>query len=227
MQGGRETLNFIFKSFKKVYGPQHWWPARTRFEVIVGAILTQNASWANVVKALARLKRSGPLSIKRLHKIPINVLAGHIRPAGYFNLKARRLKNFINFLNDRYSGSLDRLFKEPAIGLRNRLLEVNGIGPETADSIVLYAAAKPSFVVDAYTRRIFSRVGLISEGSSYEQVQRYFMSNLPPNVRLFNEFHALIVEHAKRVCKKSPDCPACVIRPVCRFFLSAHLKKLD
>ena len=212
-----KSLFTIFKILKKAYGPQHWWPADSPFEVAVGAILTQNTSWKNVERAIGRLKKKNLLSTGRMSRSPIKTLAQCLKPAGYFNVKARRLKNFLIFLSNEYKGSLQKLFTEPLAALRQKLLTINGIGPETADSIILYAAEKPIFVVDAYTKRIFSRIGFLKLSASYDETQACFMKNLPLNTKLFNEFHALIVEHAKRFCKTKPVCEPCPLRPRCEY----------
>lgn len=213
----KRLLLIVFKKLLACYGPQHWWPADTSFEVMVGAILTQNTAWTNVEKAIQNLKRGKLLSVKRLSKAPISVIARAIRPAGYFNVKAKRLKNFLIFLDGEYRGSLKRLLKEPVQKLRERLLAVNGVGPETADSIILYAAKKPVFVVDAYTRRIFSRLGFVAGHESYDVIQDLFTTTLPSHTGLFNEFHALIVAHAKAVCLKKPECGECTLRRSCDY----------
>lgn len=195
------------------FGPQGWWPGRTRFEVIVGAILTQNTAWTNVERAIAELKAAKLLRPDAMHKADIEQIALRIRSAGYFNVKARRLKNFTDHLFENHSGSLDRLFNTDSATLRAALLELNGIGPETADSISLYAANKPEFVIDAYTRRIFSRHGLVKEDACYDEVKTFFMDGLPKDTALFNEYHALIVKTAKEFCKsRNPDCDGCPLR---------------
>jgi endonuclease-3 related protein len=191
------------------YGHRHWWPAETPFEVCVGAILTQNTNWINVEKAIANLKRSGCLSPAALREIPVVSLAELIRPAGYFNVKSERLKSFIGWLFEAFGGSLERMAEAEMTPLREKLLGVRGIGPETADSILLYACGKPSFVVDAYTKRLLAALGLISGREGYDEVRTLFMDNLPPDVQLFNEYHALIVQHAKEHCRKRPQCPGC------------------
>ncbi|MBA3052918.1 MAG: endonuclease III domain-containing protein [Candidatus Omnitrophica bacterium] len=197
------------------FGPRHWWPGKTRLEIIVGAILTQNTAWSNVEKAILNLKKERALNARRLSGMSEKSLAGLIRPAGYFNVKARRIKNFLNFLNASYSGSIGRMFKVDAERLREELLKINGIGPETADSILLYAGHKPVFVVDAYTKRVFSRHGFINDGATYEETQRVFMKNLPVKEKLFNEFHALIVELGKNICRLGkPLCSKCPIRRI-------------
>ncbi len=191
------------------YGPRHWWPAETPFEVCVGAILTQNTNWTNVEKAIASLKLEGLLSPTAFRDVPIEKLAEAIRPAGYFNIKSVRLKDFISWLFGRFAGSLETMAGEDLPVLREELLTVKGIGPETADSILLYACGKPTFVVDAYTKRLLTGLGLINGKEGYEEVRTLFMDNLPVDVELFNEYHALIVQHAKEHCRKKPLCPGC------------------
>ncbi len=205
-----KQLKTIYRALYSAYGPQHWWPGDTPFEVMVGAVLTQNTAWANVEKAIANLKRDRLLTVSRLNDTPGRRLASLIRPSGYFNIKARRLKSLTAFVVGRYRGSLKRMFSDDPRGLREGLLGVNGIGPETADSILLYAANRPYFVVDAYTKRVFSRHGFISEKAVYHEVQRLFMENLHADPRLYNEYHALIVRVGKERCKKSrPFCNGC------------------
>ncbi len=197
------------------FGPRHWWPADTKLEVIIGAILTQNTAWVNVEKAIKNLKKEKVLSVSKLHCIPEKKLARLIRPSGYYNVKANRIKNFLGFLNTRYQGSINKMFGTSLYKLREELLAVKGIGSETADSILLYAGNKPVFVVDAYTKRALSRHGLIGEGAEYEEIQSLFMSNLTKDVKLFNEFHALIVELGKSICKsKQPLCSICPIKNI-------------
>lgn len=205
----------IFELLLKRYGALHWWPAETPFEVCVGAILTQNTNWQNVEKAILNLKREGLLSVEALWEIDRERLAQLIRPSGFYNVKSARLKDFLGWLLQRY-GSLDAMFSGDWRVLREELVAVRGVGAETCDSILLYAGGKPSFVVDAYTRRLFSRLGLIAESDSYQQVRSLFMDALPPDSGLFNEYHALIVEHCKRHCKKKPICEGCPLRPLCR-----------
>jgi len=204
-----EQLNEIYQLLLNHFGPQNWWPGDTQFEIITGAILTQNTNWANVEKAIANLKSSGCLCPEELHKLKLPVLAELIRPAGYFNIKAKRLKNFLSWLFENYDGRLENLAKLSTDRLRTELLSVNGIGPETADSILLYAFEREVFVVDAYTARVAARHGLIEPGADYEQLQYLFQSNLPPDARLFNEYHGLIVCLGKNFCKTKPNCPAC------------------
>jgi len=205
----REHLLDIFHSLLEYFGPQHWWPGDTPFEVIVGAILTQNTSWKNVEKAIGSLKSTGLFTPLGLHTLPGDTLASLIRPSGYFNIKARRLKNFLSFLFEEYGGDIDTLLKEDGQILRKKLLNVNGMGPETVDSILLYAAGYPIFVVDAYTKRIFSRHSFIPPDAGYQQVQSLFMETLPRDPVLFNEYHALIVRVGKDLCRKNPLCSLC------------------
>ena len=195
------------------FGPRHWWPGDTKLEIIIGAILTQNTAWANVEKAIKNIKKAKALSVNRLSGIPEKNLARLIRPSGYYNIKANRIKNFLKFLNARYSSSIDKMFRSDLYKLREELLAVKGIGQETADSILLYAGNKPVFVVDSYTKRIFSRHGFIDKDADYGETQSLFMDNLGEDKGLFNEFHALIVELGKSVCKsKKPFCSMCPIQ---------------
>lgn len=207
--GRREHLLRIYYSLYNRFGPQYWWPGETPFEVIIGAILTQNTSWKNVEKAIDSLKYSGHFTPKGLYKVPVNSLAHLIKSSGYFNIKARRLKNFLSFLFKEYEGDLDAMLKEEGLKLRERLLKVNGLGSETVDSILLYACRYPIFVVDAYTKRIFSRHGSITMDATYHQIQTMFMENLPKDAALYNEYHALIVRVGKELCKKVPLCSIC------------------
>ncbi len=217
MVNKRIRLNILNKIYNKLFeqfGPQHWWPGETAFEVIVGAILTQNTNWGNVEKAIANLKREKLLSIPALHGISRTRLAQAIKPAGYFNVKAERLKNVVGFLIERYNGDLAVMKRQPMDVLRRELLSVNGVGPETADSILLYALGKPVFVVDAYTKRFLRRHNLIEEGATYDEVQKLFADHLEKDVRLFNEYHALIVRLGKDFCKPSPRCEECLLKNV-------------
>ncbi len=210
-----KRLSKIYNILYKIYGPRNWWPADSPFEVIVGAILTQNTSWENVKKAIANLKKKRKLSPRQLYKIKISELSSLIKSCGYHNIKAKRLKSFIDYLFKNYKGSLSKFFSKSTGNIRKQLLAINGIGPETADAILLYAAGKAVFVVDAYTKRILERQGLIKPDASYEQIQQFFENNLPKSSKLFNEYHALIVEHAKWVCKKKPICSECALRKGC------------
>jgi endonuclease-3 related protein len=200
----------IYEILLDHFGPQDWWPGDSSFEIMVGAVLTQNTNWANVSKAIENLRQENLLSFEKLHELPVELLAEKIRPAGYFNLKAKRLKKLLDFIDQEYCGSLEAMFAEDTLGLREKILTVKGIGPETADSILLYAGHKPVFVVDAYTHRIFSRHSIIAEEEGYYEIQEFFALSLPEDVKLFNEYHALIVQLGKEYCKKSkPLCSQC------------------
>jgi endonuclease III related protein len=213
----RKQLMSIYTALFRAYGPQHWWPGDTPFEVLVGAVLTQNTSWKNVEKAIANLKRERVLTVSRMLNVAPGKLALLIRPSGYFNIKTKRLRNLLLFIHTNYSDSLARMFSADPGRLRQQLLEVNGIGQETADSILLYAGEKPFFVVDAYTKRIFSRQGLIADNADYRKVQGLFMNNLTQNAGFYNEYHALIVKIGKDHCKKvKPICSGCPIYSKCR-----------
>lgn len=207
-------LPLYYDALFRALGPQHWWPGRTRFEVIAGAILTQNTSWSNVERAITALRREKLLSPAAIQQVPLAHLARLIRSSGYFRQKARKLKDFVRFLRDCHRGSLDKLFATPTAELREQLLAVHGIGPETADSILLYAGRHPVFVIDAYTRRIFERHNLLGGKESYEQIRSLFEHSLPRDSSLFNEYHALIVHTGKHFCqKRQPACEGCPLRP--------------
>jgi endonuclease-3 related protein len=212
----------IYRRLLDAYGPQHWWPGETTLEIIVGAILTQNTSWSNVEKAIVNLKKHNCLTCEILHTLPAEELAPLIRSAGYFNIKAQRLKNFFNWLFTEHGGDLEPLFDLSPSVLRRQLLSVKGIGPETADSICLYAFNKPVFVVDAYTARVFGRHGLIEPGSGYDQIQDLFHGGLERDAALFNEFHALIVRLGKERCRPRPLCAGCPLEP-----LPHHIDPID
>lgn len=203
----------IYAALDAAFGPRGWWPADTPLEMMVGAILTQNAAWSNVEQAIARLRAAGALRFRRLHQAPLAELAEWIRPAGYFNVKARRLRALTGLVAARYGGQVKRLLAEPPERLREILLGVHGVGPETADSIILYAAGHPVFVVDAYTRRFLFRHGWIAGGESYDEIAARFTGALPAEAALFNQYHALIVELGKRHCRARPDCASCPLRP--------------
>ncbi len=204
----------IYHKLYRAYGPRHWWPGETPFEVMVGAILTQNTSWKNVEKAIKNLRERGVLNIEGIRKLSRPELAALIRPSGFFRIKAERLKTFVDFLAREYGGDLKEMKREKLEVLRPKLLQIRGIGPETADSILLYGLNKAIFVVDAYTKRILSRHGVISEKASYEEVQRCFMDHLPRGEKLFNEYHALLVHLAKTACKKNEECETCPLRGI-------------
>ena len=223
----KRLLMRIYRTLYRAYGPRNWWPGETPFEVMVGAILTQNTSWRNVEKAIQKLKGKGVLNPEGIHRLKKSQLAPLIKSSGYFRIKADRLKSFVNFLFEEYDGDLKKMGRERLIELREKLLGVKGIGPETADSILLYGLKKPIFVIDAYTRRILSRHGMITEKASYEEVQRLFMDHLRLDEKLFNEYHALLVHLGKAVCKKIPECETCPLKGVRRKVLVARRKGLS
>jgi endonuclease III related protein len=196
-------------------GPMRWWPAQTPFEVIVGAILTQSTAWGNVERAISNLRLAGLLTPSSMLRVRTRRLAELVRPSGYFRQKAKKLKAFVRFLHKAYGGSLKHMFQTPTSQLRDELLSVHGIGPETADSILLYAGNHPVFVVDTYTHRIFGRHGITNGKPEYEPVRAFFESSLPRRQELFNEFHALIVNTGKNWCRKTaPRCEECPLRPL-------------
>jgi endonuclease-3 related protein len=197
----------------QAYGPQHWWPGDTLFEIMVGAVLTQNTAWGNVEQAIDRLKADGRLDPAAIAACAPGTLAELIRPAGYFNVKARRLQAFCRFLLE--AGGESALAALPTEALRSRLLAVHGVGPETADDILLYAFGRPVFVVDAYTRRIGVRLGLLRGGEGYEEIRHQFERALGPDVQAFGELHALLVRHAKECCRKRPLCGGCCLTADC------------
>ena len=223
----------ICNSLFSKFGPQHWWPVtpegnlhpeytggpkneKQQLEICFGAILTQNTSWKNVEKAIINLNKNKLIDIKKIKNIKNKKLALIIKSSGYHNQKAKKLKNFCDFLLTDYNGSLKKLFKNNIEKLRNELLSINGIGPETADSIILYAAKKPVFVIDAYTKRVLNRIGC--KEKTYDGLQRLFMQNLPNSEKLFNECHALLVELGKSICKKEPLCKKCPVNDNCDYF---------
>jgi endonuclease-3 related protein len=221
MSATRELLMAMYEAMRERFGPQHWWPASAlllprerKLEICVGAILTQNTNWQNVEKALARLIEAGRMSVPALHAIDQADLAELIRPAGYFNVKAKRLGNFIGHVAERHDGDIDALLDRPAGELREDLLGISGIGPETADSMILYAAGKCTFVVDAYTRRVFSRHGLIGEDFDYQAVKDFCESHVPARVGLYNDYHAQLVAVGKTYCRPTARCAGC---PLDRF----------
>lgn len=196
------------------FGPQHWWPGETPFEIMLGAVLTQNTSWRNVSMVIEALRREGLLSFDALEALPLEVLAEKIRPSGYYNQKAKRIKGLFAAIRAE-SGDLETFFAQNTHTLREKLLAIKGIGPETADSITLYGAGKPVFVVDAYTYRILLRHDLIAEDAGYEEIQDLFLGKLPTDAQLFNEYHALLVRLAKEYCKKTnPLCDGCPLQGV-------------
>lgn len=214
MKSKRESKKLL-KIYQKLYssiGPRHWWPGDSPFEVIIGAILTQNTSWKNVEIAIRALKEKNLLDPLKLYRVGDRLLANTIKSSGFFNIKAKRIKTFMRFLFENYQGSLKKMFSESLTPLREKLLKINGIGPETADSILLYAGGKPIFVVDAYTKRILARHNLISKTASYSETQELFMENLKKDAGMFNEYHALLVYTGKYFCKKTPNCENCPMK---------------
>lgn len=200
----------LYKSF----GSQYWWPGDTPFEIAVGAILTQNTNWSNVEKAIANLKKAGVLNAQAMNRLDHDQLAALIRPAGYFNVKAKRLRSFLDFLHLEYGGRISKMKDSDLSELRDRLLSVNGIGPETADSILLYALQKPVFVVDAYTKRILTRHNIIGADADYHECQQLFHKSFNNHPELFNEYHALIVRLGKDYCRPKPLCSSCPLMPL-------------
>jgi len=204
-----KSLPVLYDQLFTAFGPQHWWPGDTPFEIAVGAILTQNTNWANVERAITSLKQARQLTCKNMLVLSDSALADLIRPAGYFNVKAKRLKAFLTYLNRGHGGSMTRMKQHELRTLRAELLSVQGIGPETADSILLYALGKPTFVIDAYTKRVLSRHGMLSYSEDYPVFQARFHEALPHDIQLFNEFHALFVRVGKEFCKPTPRCERC------------------
>jgi endonuclease III related protein len=208
----KKRLLRMYERLNRFFGDLHWWPGETPFEVAVGAILTQNTNWANVEKAIGRLKAEGVLEPRVLLGLDDETLADLIRPSGCFRVKTKRLKAFLEVLCSEFAGDLERMLSGDLLPARRRLLEIPGVGEETADSMLLYAGGRPVFVVDAYTRRILTRHGVLEGRPSYGEVQRLFMAHLPPDADLYNQYHALIVETAKRYCRKEPNCGECPLR---------------
>ena len=212
------NLTLIYNRLFSAYGEQHWWPGLDPFEIIIGAILTQQVTWKNVEKAIAALKASGLMEPEALLHAPLDEVAALIRPTIYYNEKAKKLRSFLLFLQERHHGDLSDLFALPMPAMREELLSVHGIGEETADSIILYAAEKPSFVIDAYTRRIMQRLGLIGGKEAYAALRALFMESIPRDVKLYNEYHALFVRHAKEHCRsRAPLCLDCPLSGVCTY----------
>ncbi|WXJ93737.1 Ultraviolet N-glycosylase/AP lyase [Neomoorella carbonis] len=206
----------IYNRLYNYFGPRNWWPADTPFEVIVGAILTQNVAWKNVEQAITNLKAAGLLDPEAMYRAAAAELEPLIRPAGYYRTKAKKLKAFVEHLWQRYNGSLSAMFSRPLAELRPEILAIYGIGPETADAILCYAGNYPIMVMDAYTRRVFSRLGFFDEKITYHDMQEFFMANLPRNQYLYNEYHALIDGLANQLCRKHrPDCPRCPLGDIC------------
>lgn len=209
----RTSIRDIYRKLFAAYGQQHWWPGDSRFEIMVGAVLTQNTAWINVERAIANLKLARMLVPEKILAAHPRRLAGLLKPSGYFNVKARRLRAMCRWLVEQ--GGVRRLAKMSTAELRHALLSVNGIGPETADDILLYAFERPVFVIDAYTHRIFNRLGVSRGDEDYETLRRMFEGALDADVQLFNEYHALIVVHGKDVCRTRPQCARCCLAPVC------------
>jgi endonuclease-3 related protein len=213
MATSRETLLAYFRKLKSFYGPQRgWWPGESRFEVMIGAVLVQHANWRNAEKALHNLKLFRLLSPEKLRELDEETLQEAIRPAGQFRQKARRLKALVGWLCDRYDGDMDRARRAPVSRLREELMELPGIGPETCDTILLFALDLPEFVVDTYTYRVLSRHHLAPEETSYEEMQALFHENLPRDPEPFKEYHALLVEVGKEFCRPEPKCDRCPLK---------------
>lgn len=207
-------LQELYDKMLTHFGPQHWWPGETPFEVMVGAILTQNTNWGNVEKAITNLKSKNLLDARKMLAMAPETLAELIRPAGYFNVKTKRLRNFLSYFVETYDADVLRMRERSLSTLREELLTVKGIGPETADSILLYALDKPSFVIDAYTYRVLSRHFLITEEADYHEMQGLMMSSFPADVPHYNEYHALLVRIGKEFCKPKPQCEHCPLNGV-------------
>lgn len=205
-----QLLKRYFSALGSRFGPQQWWPARTRLEVIVGAILTQNATWHNATLAVRNLRKAGLLCWQGLRRASLSGLEACVRPSGFYRQKARTIRDFVDWVSRQHDGSLDRLFSLPVEELRRQLLDLRGLGPETVDAIILYAAQRPVFVADAYTRRVLARHGFLSDAAGYHEAQEFLHEHLPRNASLFNEYHALLVEVGKKHCKRqSPICAGC------------------
>ncbi len=205
----------LYHQLQKEHGTLKWWPADTPFEVALGAILTQATAWRNVVKAIDNLKAADAFTPEQIHAISQDELEELLRPSGYFRMKTKKVRAFVEHIVER---PMQEMFKQDVNELREELLSIYGVGPETADSIILYAAEKPSFVVDTYTYRLLSRLGWVEGNFHYARLRALFMDNLPHEVELFNEYHALIVRHGARVCQKTPECEACGLQSVCDYF---------
>ena len=208
-------LQNIYRKLLHHYGPRNWWPAETPFEVVIGAILTQNTNWNNVVKAISNLRQAGALTPTAILGLTTAELELLIRPSGFFRQKAERLQLFCHHLDNHHQGDMNTFLQQELDLVREELLKLKGIGPETADSILLYAGQHLSFVVDAYTRRLFSRIGILQGLEKYAEIRALFMARLPAKVELYNEYHALIVQHCKEFCRTKPLCPACPLADLC------------
>ena len=238
-----ENINLIYNKLYSRFGPQNWWPItledeitpryhkniklteKQKLEICFGAILTQNTNWKNVEKAIIQLNKNQLIDINKILRINNEKLAEIIKSSGYHNQKAKKLKNFCLFLMNKYHGNIKKLFSNNIDKLKNELLSVNGIGPETADSIILYAAKKPIFVIDAYTKRIYSRIFNTKKEFGYDKLQQIFMKKLDKDEKLFNEYHALLVELGKNICKKKPLCNQCPINNMCNYYNAINLKQ--
>lgn len=209
------NIKDIYDHLYARYGRQNWWPADTPFEVMVGAVLTQATSWTNVERAIARLKEEDALSPAAMRAMDAETLARLIYSSGFYNAKAIRLKALVRYMGDAYDDDIEAMRADDGVRLRRELLAVKGIGEETADAILLYALGKPSFVIDAYTRRLFNRLGITPDSEDYSAYQQMFSDNLPSDTALFSEYHALIVQHCKEACRKTPVCEGCCLRDVC------------
>ena len=232
-------IKSIYNKLYSHFGKQYWWPVtlegdtipkyhkniklneKQKLEICFGAILTQNTNWKNVEKAIIQLNKNQLIDINKIIKINNKKLAKIIKSSGYHNQKAKKLKNFCSFLFNNYDGNIENFFKNDIVNLRNELLSINGIGPETADSIILYAAKKPIFVVDTYTKRIMNKISYKEE--TYDELQNLFMNNLELNEKLFNEYHALLVELGKNICKTKPMCNKCPLNKMCDYYKSTYL----
>jgi endonuclease-3 related protein len=212
-----QQIGMVYRSLLDQYGPQNWWPAETRFEIVVGAILAQGTAWSNVEKAINQIKSAGAMNPKAIREMDPKLLSELIYSSGYYRTKSVRLKAVTQYLNQRFGDDIDLMKEVDVIQLRQELLGINGIGEETADDILLYVVGLPVFVVDSYTKRIFSRLGIGPEKGSYSLYQTMFMSNLEHDVNLMKEYHALIVQHASKVCRPIPLCTKCYIKNMCGF----------
>ena len=210
-------IDIVYRRLLVEYGPQNWWPAETWFEIVVGAILTQGTSWRNVEKAINKMKSAGAMNPKAIREMDSNMLSELIYSSGFYRIKAGRLKAVTKYLGQRFGDDIEIMRAVDSDKLRRELLEIKGIGQETADDILLYAVGLPFFVVDSYTKRIFSRLGIASEKGSYRLYQSIFMSTLGNDVSWMKEYHALIVQHASKVCRTIPSCAKCCIKSKCEF----------
>jgi endonuclease III related protein len=220
-----QRLLRIFEALLMSFGKRYWWPGESQLEIALGAILTQNTAWSNVEKAIQNLRNKSLLDVKKLYEIDTAYLGEIIKPSGFFNIKSKRLKNFVKLLYEEYSENINNLEKMENKALRKLLLSIDGIGFETADSIMLYALNKPIFVVDAYTKRFLKNHKIYSNSLDYHEIQNFFMDNLPHDIYLFNEFHALIVYLCQHYCKKMPNCTRCPLQNELRSWSTQNIKK--